>query len=208
MIDQPFRAKLDSLSAKISKIYLALRLKPIHITLCAFVLGIGAAGLIGMGQTYLALGVWWISRFFDGTDGLYARYICKTTQLGAYLDIVLDMAAYSAVIIGFEFLYPHLAMYWSVVIALYVLCITSALALGQLESQSHDQRTSPVDRSKLDNRGAKLAAGLAEGGETGLVYTAFILFPHVLQPLLIFWISILAVTVFARSFVAWRELQS
>lgn len=208
MIDQPFRAKLDLLSAKISKIYLTLHLRPNHITLLAFAFAIGAAVSIGIGQTYLALSIWWISRFFDGTDGLYARYIRQTTHFGAYLDIVLDMAAYSAVIIGFEFLYPHLAIYWSVIIALYVLCITSALALGQLDSQNNNASSSLANRSKLDNRGAKLASGLAEGGETGLIYTAFILFPNFLQPLLIFWISILSITVVARSLVAWRELNS
>ena len=208
MIDQPFRAKLDSLSEIISKVYLALRLRPNHITLLAFALGIGAAVMVGSGHSDLALVIWWISRFFDGTDGLYARYIQQTTRFGAYLDILLDMAAYSAMIIGFEILHPQFALEWSLVIVLYVLCITSALSLGQLESEELSANAACLTPTRLDNRGAKLAAGLAEGGETGLVYTSFILLPAFIHPLLIFWIFILTVTVLARSLVAWRQLKS
>ena len=106
--------------------------------------------------------------------------------------------AYSAMIVGFDALHPQLHWAWLVILLLYVLCITSALALGSLEAQR--------ERAPRDDRGLRLGAGLAEGGETGLAYTAFLLLPawlHVLAPL---WIAILFTTVLARTLLAWRIL--
>ena len=80
----------------------------------------------------------------------------------------------------------------------YVLCITGALSLGSLEAS----RKLPP----RDNRGLRLAAGLAEGGETGIAYTLFLLFPDYVKPLLWMWIGVLLVTVVARTAYARAQL--
>jgi hypothetical protein len=59
-----------------------------------------------------------------------------------------------------------------------------------------------------DNRGLRLGAGLAEGGETGIAYSIFLLFPDFLEVSTTIWVGILIITVVARSFLAFRTLRS
>ena len=79
----------------------------------------------------------------------------------------------------------------------YVLCITSALAFGALQNELGDFED-------LDDRGLRLGAGLAEGGETGLAYTLMLLFPSYIDILSFVWLMILFWTVFSRTRLAWR----
>jgi phosphatidylglycerophosphate synthase len=134
----------------------------------------------------------------DGTDGIYARATGKVSDFGAYIDILLDMASYGVMPVAFSIAQPENAFLWQLVLLLYVLCITSALALGSL----HEKRK----LAEQDNRSLRLAAGLAEGGETGIAYTLFLAFPGSARPLIYLWIVVLIVTVVARTMLAWRTL--
>ena len=58
-----------------------------------------------------------------------------------------------------------------------------------------------------DNRSLKLAAGLAEGGETGIAYTLMLLLPQLIKVLLPLWILVLVITFVARTWLAWRVLE-
>ena len=100
------------------------------------------------------------------TDGVYARASGQESDFGAYLDLLLDMAAYGAMVLAFAIAWPDFQIQWALMLFFYVLCIASALALGNLESQ----RALPP----RDDRGLRLGAGLAEGGETGIAYTVFL----------------------------------
>jgi hypothetical protein len=109
------------------------------------------------------------------------------------------MASYSVMIFGLHFRFPNLAFLWLSVLGLYVLCITSALALGSLQSV--------LKLATSDNRGLRLGAGFAEGGETGLAYTAFLLFPQWINTLVYVWLFILITTIALRSMLAYRTLR-
>jgi len=52
----------------------------------------------------------------------------------------------------------------------------------------------------------RLGAGLAEGGETGIAYSVFLLLPNHLDIATAVWIGILLFTVIARSFLAYQTL--
>ena len=93
---------------------------------------------------------------------------------------------------------PELYGRWLAMLFLYVLCISTALALGMQEAK----RSLPP----RDNRGLRLGAGLAEGGETGIAYTIFLLFPTHLALSTAIWLGILIVTVVARSLLAYQTL--
>jgi hypothetical protein len=80
------------------------------------------------------------------------------------------------------------------------LCIASALALGMQEAK----RALPA----RDDRGLRLGAGLAEGGETGIAYSIFLLFPAQLALTTPLWVAILAITIVARSILAYRSLDA
>ncbi len=147
---------------------------------------------------WLAIAVWWLGRLLDGTDGIYARATGQTTHFGAFLDIVCDMAAYSVMIFAFAYRHPELTPLWLLILFFYVLCITGAVSLGAAMRE--------LNVNSDDNRGIRLAAGLAEGGETGIAYTLFLLFPANITFTASLWIIVLATTVLARVFLAKKTL--
>jgi phosphatidylglycerophosphate synthase len=198
VIDGPFRKVFPGYVAPLIAIYQRLGLKPNHVTIIGFLCALAAAYCVGKGWTVGALILWWVGRLFDGTDGIYARATDQQSDFGGYLDIVLDMASYGVMILGFALLHPAYSLYWMVVLLLYILCITTALAFGTLAEKNGVVET--------DNRSLSLAAGLAEGGETGIAYTLFLLFPAWTWVLLPLWIAVLLTTVVARSALAWELL--
>lgn len=199
MIDNSFRQLLPKYSSHLIRLYKFLRLTPNHITLLGLLIGFLSAFLVSRHEFIWAGIIWWCGRLLDGTDGIYARATGQSSAFGAFLDILFDMAAYSLMIVGFDFAFPEIHFNWIVILFLYVLCITGALSLGNLE----DKNKVP-DR---DNRGLRLAAGIAEGGETGIAYTLFLLFPSHVNILSTVWILILSLTVISRILLARKELK-
>lgn len=200
MIDQPFRTWLSDKAGPLIKVYQIVGLTPNGVTLLGCGLGFAAAGAVATGHDLFGLALWWLGRLFDGTDGIYARATNRVSDFGGYLDIVCDMAAYSVMILGFAASRPEFMTWWLVILLLYVLCITSALALGSLERRE--------GLGASDNRSLKLAAGLAEGGETGIFYSLLLLLPGATGVLCPVWVGVLALTVVARSLMARRELRT
>jgi phosphatidylglycerophosphate synthase len=198
MIDDAARALLPRVAGPVVRLYARLGLSPNAVSAIGFAIAVAAAGAVALGVPLAAIALWWLSRLVDGTDGIHARTHGLATDFGAYLDIVLDMAAYTGMILGFAIQAPSLWPSWLAIVALYVLCITTALALGMQEQK----RGLPP----RDERGLRLGAGLAEGGETGIAYTLFLLFPAALGPLAAAWIAVLLTTVAARSVLAYRTL--
>ncbi len=200
MIDNAFRGLLPRFVRPIVAFYGRMGWTPNQVSVLGFVVALLAATAVALQANGLAIGLWWLSRLIDGTDGIHARESGQASDFGAYLDIVLDMAAYGAMVLGFAVAVPGLQGAWMVMLFLYVLCIASALSLGMQEAR----RALPP----RDDRGLRLGAGLAEGGETGIAYTAFLLLPDHLDPLVTIWIGVLATTVVARTVLAARTLRS
>jgi phosphatidylglycerophosphate synthase len=199
MIDNVFRARLPKFSGPLVNCYRQLNLSPNQLTIIGLFFGAGATVLVALHYFYAAIVVWWLGRLVDGTDGIYARETHQASAFGAFLDIICDMTAYSLMILGFDWAFPEHHLNWMLILLLYVLCITGALALGNLE-----------ERQKLagrDNRGLRFAAGIAEGGETGIAYTTFLLLPESIGALSLCWAAVLAITVLARAILAKSELK-
>jgi phosphatidylglycerophosphate synthase len=199
MIDNAFRARLPRYAGPLLSFYARLSLTPDHVTILGLGVALVASLAVAQGLFGVALVLWWVSRVADGTDGLYARRSGQTTRFGAYLDIVLDMAAYGAMVLGFAHAVPSLGPEWAAMLFLYILCITSALALGVQEAD--------LPNRPRDDRGLRLGTGLAEGGETGIAYTLFLLFPEQLAWTTRVWIAVLALTIVLRTLLARRILR-
>jgi len=200
MIDNHFRKHLPKITKSLIRFYAYLGITPNHITYAGFFLSLISAYLVAKNFFLPALAVWWLSRLLDGTDGIYARSTNQASNFGAFLDILLDMAAYSAMVVGFYFAFPQLQLTWLLILFFYVLCITSALALGSIEDK--------IPGLKDDNRGLRLAAGVAEAGETGIAYSMFLLFPSCIFIFSKIWICILFLTVVSRVLLAKRILKN
>ncbi|MFK7895402.1 MAG: CDP-alcohol phosphatidyltransferase family protein [Myxococcota bacterium] len=198
MIDNAFRAQLPRFTAPLIALYQRLHWTPNHVTALGFAIALLASAAVASGHLWVAFGLWWVSRLADGTDGLLARETGQESDFGAYFDIVLDMAAYGAMVLGFAAYFPAYVWHWMAMLFLYILCIASALALGMQEAKR--------EMEPRDDRGLRLGAGLAEGGETGIAYSLFLLFPGALGVLATIWVIVLATTVIARTALAYRGL--
>lgn len=199
MIDNRFRAVLPPMVDFLLRAFRKWKLTPNHITWCGFILAIVAAYLVFRGHFVFAILIWWLSRLLDACDGIYARKFGLCSKFGAYIDIQLDMAAYSLMVFAFYAQFPLFAWQWFLMIFCYVLCVTGALSLGAFALEQGDRDDS--------GRGLQLAAGLAEGGETGIMYTIFLLWPQWLSVTTWIWIFILTVTIVARFILAKRILR-
>lgn len=199
MIDNAFRALLPRFAGPLLALYGRLGWTPNHVTVLGLVVAFLASAAVAFHFWWLAFVLWWLSRLADGTDGLYARESGQESDFGAYLDIVLDMAAYGGMVLGFAIAAPEFQAQWMAMLFLYILCIATALSLGMQEAK---RAIAP-----RDDRGLRLGAGLAEGGETGIAYSVFLLFPNDLGITTRIWVTVLIVTVILRSLLAYRVLR-
>jgi phosphatidylglycerophosphate synthase len=200
MIDNAMRAVLPRFVAPILVVYRRLGWTPNQVTMAGFAIALLASLAVALHFWWTALAIWWISRLVDGTDGIWARSSGQTSDFGAYLDITADMAAYGAMVLGFAVARPDLHLWWMGMLFLYILCITTALSLGTQEAKR--------GLEPRDDRGLRLGAGLAEGGETGIAYSLFLVLPNQLTLTASIWLVVLAITVLARSALALRILRS
>jgi phosphatidylglycerophosphate synthase len=199
MIDNRFRALLPKFVKPLVQGIAGLGLSPNQVTLVALAIGLFAALAVGAGFFLLAVALWWLSRLFDALDGIYARAYNQTSDFGAFLDIQLDMLAYGAIVIALYWQFPEHSLQWMLILLCYVLCISGALGLGGFE-KTHD-----IDDAS--GRGLRMAAGLAEAGETGIAYTVFLLFPEWIAVTSWLWICVLSMTILSRIALARSELR-
>jgi phosphatidylglycerophosphate synthase len=199
MIDEAFRHWMAlQWSAQSEMLHLELNTAN-QISVAAAVLGLAAAVLVAVQLTWAGVALWLVSRVLDGYDGMVARLSGSSTLFGGYLDITLDMLAYSAMAIAFAIAMPADRVLWMLVLLGYVMAITTTLALSSLAEKA--------DRQLGGNRSSQFTRALAEGGETTLVYVVIALAPSVSRYVLVVWIAMLAITVVQRTTLARRLLR-
>ena len=195
VIDNTARNFLDKKLRPIARLIARKKFSPCWLTWMGFVVSLFASYEVWQQNFIAALILWWTGRVFDSFDGLYARASSQTSAFGGFLDISLDMASYSLFLIGIALSHPELQTYWLFILLGYLLCITTALALGNLEKE--------FKLAPRDNRGLRLGAGLAEAGETGIFYSFYCLLPEYAHLLASIWIVILFVTIVNRTVLAY-----
>ncbi len=141
------------------------------VTWFGFSLGLAAIAALAV-QLYIpALVLILANHVADGLDGAVARHR-GPTDLGAYLDIVLDFLFYSGVIFGFALGRPEDALAAAFLIFAFVGTGTSFLAYAILAAKRG---------LTTDIRGRKslyYLGGLTEGSETIALLIAICLFPE------------------------------
>jgi phosphatidylglycerophosphate synthase len=199
MFDDNVRPHFDRVARPAARALARLGIGPAAVTWAGFTIALAGAALVASGRPFAGLGLWLASRVADGLDGVLARASGRQSPLGGYLDITLDMAAYSAMVLGFATAHPQHGLLWPAVLAGYVLAITTTLALAA--AAERNDRTLAVG-----NRGVQFTRGLAEAGETSAVYVLWTVFPAAIGPVGWCWCALLAATAIQRSWLAWRHL--
>lgn len=178
MLDGWARRRLDPLLDRLAAGLASAGISANAVTLASFAIGMAAAAAIAAGYTAIGLVLILVSRLGDGLDGAVARITGKT-DLGGYLDIVLDFFFYGAIPLGFAFADPPAnALAAAVLISCFYVNGASFLAFSILAERRKLSTLARGDKSIF------FTTGLAEATETLAVFVAFCLFPG--------WFAVLA----------------
>jgi phosphatidylglycerophosphate synthase len=209
MLDQTFRQHFAKHNHSLVGLLKRLNIQPNSLSIFGFLLALIAAYLIATDHSYLGLAVWYVNRLCDGLDGSLARSIGKQSPFGGYLDILLDMASYSIMILAFQHKHPAFGLVWSGILVGYVLCITSVLALSSILEGSKNSPNQEIQKlTASNNRSVQFTSALAEASETTLAYTMFVFFEEHIFYLSLIWLLIVITTVLQRTLLAKKLLNN
>jgi phosphatidylglycerophosphate synthase len=198
MLDGWARQRLDPLLDALGRRLDATGISANAVTLAGCAIGLGAALAISAGWFWLGLVLIGISRLGDGVDGAIAKINGKT-DLGGYLDIVLDFVFYGAIPLGFVVFDPSAnGLAGAALLFAFYVNGSSFLAYAVM-----------AERRKLfgDARGPKslfFTTGLAEASETIFVFVAFCLFPGWFSQIAWVFAALTLYTALSRIVLAWR----
>lgn len=195
MFDERFRRFIAPGLSRPARALRAIGVTPNQVSGAGFLVAVGAAGAIASGRPVVGISLWLGSRLFDALDGAVAREGQVGSAFGGYLDVVLDMAAYSLMAVAFAAVQPEQRMLWLLVLTGYVLAITTTAVLSSL-----------LERRQVavpgNNRSVQFTPGFAEAGETSIVYVVLALRPDWARWILVVWLVLLAATAVQRTLTA------
>ena len=179
MLDAIIRKRIDPPLAMIARQALKWQISATTATVAAFVLGLAATALVAS-QLYLPAAVVWLaSRFCDGLDGAIARQT-RLTDLGGFLDIVLDFIVYAAVVFGFALADPAANALAAAFLTTSFMAPAATFLAYAIFAAKHGITT--------EIRGSKslyYLGGLTEGTETIVCLTLMCLFPSLFSTIAI-----------------------
>ncbi|SMH38720.1 CDP-alcohol phosphatidyltransferase family protein [Mesorhizobium australicum] len=198
MLDGWARRRIDPALDAIAGALHAAGISANAVTLSAFAIGAGAAVAIAIGHLWAGLVLILLSRLCDGLDGAVAKRAGRT-DLGGYLDIVLDFAFYGMIPLAFVVLDPaNNGVAGAVLLAAFYANGASFLAFALMAEKRG---------MSSDARGPKslfFTTGLAEATETLAVFLAFCVFPTVFPFLAYGFAAVTAYTTLSRLMLAYR----
>lgn len=168
---------------------------PTAVTLLAAAIGLFAAIAAWQGAYGLAIGFWIINRILDGLDGTLARLTNQQSDLGAYLDIVLDHLIYAIIPLGLTLADGRTEAYIALGLLLTSFYINGASWM-YLSSILEKRRAGATVHGELT--GVTMPTGLIEGAETIVFYSLFLLFPAAIIPLFGLMAALVVVTIGQR----------
>ena len=217
MFDPQLRRVLDRpLSALAARLDVPL-LTPDRLTMAGLLLGLGSAAAAARQLWILALLLWWLSRACDGLDGPLARRRarhapvartaslsgCEGSHAGGFLDITADFVVYGATVSGVAVgVWRGSGLSW--LPFLFVLLAYYVNGTAFLAFSSIAERTG---RRIDDGRSLSFLGGLAEGGETIVVHSVWLLFPGSAGTVAAVWAVVVALSATQRIVTGYRALR-
>lgn len=200
MFDAHLRTLVEKPLSKTALLVSARGITANQVTIFGFMLGMMVIPAFTTQNYVLALIIILINRFLDGLDGAIAR-IHGPTDLGGYLDILLDFIFYSAVVFGFVLGHPNEGVYGAFLIFSFVGTGSSFLAFAALAAKRG--MTTEIHGSKS----LYYLGGLTEGAETLLIFTLICLLPGQFAIIALAFGGMCWVTTLSRIRWAWIMLQ-
>ncbi len=203
MMDAPLRRILTRPLNGVAAALDVRWITPDHLTMAGLVIGLASAGLAGVQWWPLAVVAWLLSRLFDGLDGTLARRRRAAkestasapeapgetpsghSEAGGFLDIVSDFVVYGATVLGVAIgaTAAFSAPWWPFLLVLfsYYLNGTAFLAFSSIA-----ERTGRTTIG-ADNRSLFFLGRIAEGGETILVHSLWLVLPFIAWQIALVW---------------------
>ena len=171
MFDRPLRRLVDPLLQPLSEWVDARGVTANAVTILGFVVGMGSCGAIAGGYYGVGLVLLLGNRLADGVDGSVARRR-GVTDLGGFLDIVLDILFYGGVPLSFAIADSDRLLAASFLNYSFMATSGSFLAFAVISAKRGI--TSGWDGQKA----FYYSVGLMEGTETIAFFVLFCLFPN------------------------------
>jgi archaetidylinositol phosphate synthase len=171
MLETHLRKYVQPACNTLGCLFISVGLTPDKITLLAFISGILSAVALALHYTIFALLFLWISGFLDIMDGTVARITQKAHAFGAYSDLIADRMVESALMVGFTFAYSDYYLAYITFLIALLFHFSTFLAAGAL-FKNEGPKSMHYDRS------------LVERAEAFVVFSAMMLFPTYIFPLL------------------------
>lgn len=177
---------------------------PDRITVVGLVLGLAGAGSAAMAWWPAALVLWLLSRAADGLDGPLARRRRSrgtegSGKAGGFLDITADFVVYGAFVVGVGVGWDGSLLPFLVVLLAYYVNGTAFLAFSSIAERTGHR----LD----DGRSRSFLGGLAEGAETILVHSLWVLFPSSAGTGAWIWAAVVLLSGLHRMLLGYRTLR-
>ncbi len=205
MLDPWLRRHIDGPLGTLGAAVAAQGISATTVTLVGFGLGVLAMVAIAFEAYGSGLVLLLANRLADGLDGAVARAAASQgrpggeSDLGAYLDIVLDFLVYSGVVFAFALADPERALAAAFLIYSYIGTGSSFLAYAIIAAK----RQVALDERR-GRKGFFYAAGLAEGTETIVATVLMCLLPQHFGPIALGFGVLCWITTAARILEATR----
>lgn len=180
MFDDKIRPIKEAILIPLSK-SLGRVISPNAMTVISFMSGIVSVVFILRSEYIAAMIFWCLNRITDGLDGTIARITSRQSDLGGYIDIMVDFVIYFLIPLAFV---TSRGLQRSELILLALL-----LGVFYINSASWMYLSAIIEkRGRLDSRvmtSINMPLGLIEGFETIVIYTLFFFIPDYLSILMI-----------------------
>ncbi|HEV3436268.1 MAG TPA: CDP-alcohol phosphatidyltransferase family protein [Gemmata sp.] len=171
MLDGQIRRWIDPPLDRLGIVLERLGLSANAVTVGGFLVGMGAWAALAFQSYVTALILIVANRIADGLDGPLARRL-GPTDLGGYLDIVLDFLFYAGVPFFFGLGRPEFALPAAFLVFSFVGTGSSFLAFAAIAAKRQ------LTTERLGKKAIYYLGGLTEGAETIALFVLICLFPE------------------------------
>ena len=200
MLDLHLRPVKERLLAPLARA-LGDSVAPMAVTLLAFVAGVGASVFAARTMMGGALACWVINRFLDGLDGTLARTQHAPSDLGGYVDVLLDFVVYAAIPVGLVLGAPSEERPALGIVALVMVSSFYVNAASWMHLSALLERRGAGAHARGELTSVTMPDGLIGGTETIVFYTLFLLLPAHLGGLFMSMTVLVILTILQR--LAW-----
>jgi phosphatidylglycerophosphate synthase len=170
MLDRPVRKLIDPSLEALGRRIAALGVSANACTVAGFALGMTGCIAIGFQQYLLGLIFILANRLADGLDGSVARQ-SRSTDVGGFLDFVLDVLFYGGVPVAFAIAQPADLLPACFLVYSFMGTTGSFLAFAVIAAKCG------VTSDQDGRKSFFYSVGLMEGTETVIFFVLFCLFP-------------------------------